>query len=340
MDPAEDRTFDVFNGEDRYLISLRVMGREEIEIAGRRHQRSRSGRRSEALRHRREKRAQGVSLALRRRRTRSPQGGERGSSRLDQRAAHRLLPGGHGEGATARSIDGSGGRWHEASTAARRAVSRRSPNQGQAPAARHHGPRKGLRGLGAARRSASPLADLNRCASIPVAPHPHPPVVASGERLSTRCLCTILSPIAGETRQVSANPAAQEQPAAREAGVVCVSCRSSTGVQLEWAGRRFVEPLPGRRARVVRGSHPEGQVARARRTSATGATLPPGLADGLTLRSARARGNVESPGRGTRAAVPTAQPKPRQSGVTICGSGIDENWLKPIRPSARSLAAE
>jgi Protein of unknown function (DUF3108) len=35
MHPGEDFSFDVFNGEDRYLISLHVMGREEIEVAGR-----------------------------------------------------------------------------------------------------------------------------------------------------------------------------------------------------------------------------------------------------------------------------------------------------------------
>jgi hypothetical protein len=38
MDPAQERSFDVFNGEDRYLISLQVMGREQIELAGRPHQ--------------------------------------------------------------------------------------------------------------------------------------------------------------------------------------------------------------------------------------------------------------------------------------------------------------
>jgi hypothetical protein len=38
MEPGQDRSFDVFNGEDRYLISLRVMGREQIELAGKRHQ--------------------------------------------------------------------------------------------------------------------------------------------------------------------------------------------------------------------------------------------------------------------------------------------------------------
>jgi hypothetical protein len=38
MDPGQDRSFDVFNGEDRYLISIHVMGREQIELAGKRHQ--------------------------------------------------------------------------------------------------------------------------------------------------------------------------------------------------------------------------------------------------------------------------------------------------------------
>jgi hypothetical protein len=38
MEPAQERSFDVFNGEDRYLITLQVMGREQIEIGGRRHQ--------------------------------------------------------------------------------------------------------------------------------------------------------------------------------------------------------------------------------------------------------------------------------------------------------------
>jgi Protein of unknown function (DUF3108) len=34
VDPAEDLSFDVFNGEDRYLISLHVVGREKIKVAG------------------------------------------------------------------------------------------------------------------------------------------------------------------------------------------------------------------------------------------------------------------------------------------------------------------
>lgn len=38
MDAGQERSFDVFNGEDRYLISLQVMGREEIDLVGRRHQ--------------------------------------------------------------------------------------------------------------------------------------------------------------------------------------------------------------------------------------------------------------------------------------------------------------
>jgi hypothetical protein len=33
MDPAEDLSFDVFNGEDRYLISLHAVGRERIKVA-------------------------------------------------------------------------------------------------------------------------------------------------------------------------------------------------------------------------------------------------------------------------------------------------------------------
>ncbi len=33
-DPAEDRSFDVFNGRDRYLISFHVVGRERIKVGG------------------------------------------------------------------------------------------------------------------------------------------------------------------------------------------------------------------------------------------------------------------------------------------------------------------
>ena len=32
--PAEDPSFDVFNGTDRYLISFHVVGRENIKVAG------------------------------------------------------------------------------------------------------------------------------------------------------------------------------------------------------------------------------------------------------------------------------------------------------------------
>ena len=32
--PAEDPSFDVFNGTDRYLISFHVVGREKIKVAG------------------------------------------------------------------------------------------------------------------------------------------------------------------------------------------------------------------------------------------------------------------------------------------------------------------
>ncbi len=34
VNPAEELSFDVFNGEDRYLISLHVVGREKIRVAG------------------------------------------------------------------------------------------------------------------------------------------------------------------------------------------------------------------------------------------------------------------------------------------------------------------
>jgi len=34
VDPGEDRSFDIFNGEDRYLISFHVVGREKIRLAG------------------------------------------------------------------------------------------------------------------------------------------------------------------------------------------------------------------------------------------------------------------------------------------------------------------
>ena len=34
VDPAEDRSFDVFNGRHRYLISFHVVGREKITVAG------------------------------------------------------------------------------------------------------------------------------------------------------------------------------------------------------------------------------------------------------------------------------------------------------------------
>ena len=34
VDPAEDLSFDVFNGRDRYLISFHVVGREKIKLAG------------------------------------------------------------------------------------------------------------------------------------------------------------------------------------------------------------------------------------------------------------------------------------------------------------------
>jgi len=37
VDPTEDLSFDVYNGEERYLISLHVVGRETIEISGQQH---------------------------------------------------------------------------------------------------------------------------------------------------------------------------------------------------------------------------------------------------------------------------------------------------------------
>ena len=38
LNPAEDASFDVFNGSDRYLISLHVVGREKITVSGKEYE--------------------------------------------------------------------------------------------------------------------------------------------------------------------------------------------------------------------------------------------------------------------------------------------------------------
>ena len=86
LNPAEDASFDVFNGSDRYLISLHVVGREDYGLGQgvRSHQDRALG--QEAHRYRGGKTpAQGAAVGGRRWQPRRPQTGKRGSPRFGQR---------------------------------------------------------------------------------------------------------------------------------------------------------------------------------------------------------------------------------------------------------------